>query len=118
MRNAFRTPKCECCGKPLAIKQLGRRRQYCSSRCRSVAQREREWNRFASARYPNKAAARNDSRNGQFTGISQRQKRKLVRQIIEIEIGGMIIRPGSALPAPDADATANDNQPAQRDCAA
>lgn len=122
------TPKlCECCRKPLRLKLKGRKRRFCSNRCRSAARRNRD---FVSSGYPNSATTQNDERNAAKAVISGAENRdqaspvnvvgngyrwprrldpKLVAKIVEREIGGRLIRAGTG-----AEPVANDNLPSSK----
>jgi hypothetical protein len=124
-------PQCEQCGKPLKTKRSGRKRRYCSSRCRSAARRYRGWGaNFVSRGYPTEAKLQNGSEKSTISAPSQGEKRDLafpidvlgggnrwpwrldrglLRTIIEREIGGRVIRAGDPSSSSTGSPTANDN---------
>src|ERR1700742_4791998 len=61
-----RTPKqCEVCKRPLRnVRRKGRKRRYCSDRCRSTARRTRN---FVSSGYTSSRAAQNGENNAVFS---------------------------------------------------
>jgi len=125
-------PTCEQCGKPLRTKRAGRKRRYCSNRCRSAARRNRGWGTsFVSRGYPNEGATRNEPKSATQSEPSQAEKcdlafpidilggsrrwrgrldRELLRSIVEQEIGGRIVSAATASSSSRAcNPAANDN---------
>ncbi len=67
----FQISKCPICAAPLSRKLIGRRKKFCSDRCRDQARRFRETAADAfkkGPRYPCSILPRNDERNACGTG--------------------------------------------------
>jgi hypothetical protein len=127
---------CENCRRPLKIKRAGRKRQFCCSRCRSAARRERH---FVSTGYPSGRVTQNASKKRIVSVSSEgenrdrgspinilgghrwpgqsRLDRRLIATIIEIEIGGTLIGAGKSS-ALGAGRPGNDNRPVRQKRAA
>lgn len=117
---------CEYCRKPLRHKLKGRKRRFCSNRCRSAARRSRN---FVSLGNTSSSATQNDQRNAAKSGTfdaencdrafpvnivggsyrwPRRLDSKVIAEIIRREVSGKPIRVGAGI-----EPAANDNLPTE-----
>ncbi len=91
----FQISKCPICAAPLSRKLIGRRKKFCSDRCRDQARRLRETavqRLKKGARYPCSRVPRNDERNACATGTFEGENRDRApaisgpRNVIEAEV--------------------------------
>jgi hypothetical protein len=97
--------QCAECGKPLrAVRGAGRKRRYCSSKCRDRARRSRN---FVATGYTRPSATRNGKNNAVFSGVFSNRiggranpeapkldDGELWQAIVETETGLLKPRPG------------------------
>lgn len=84
---------CVSCGRALAARHTGRKRRYCSDRCRDAQRRQLNFEFCGTTRYPCQAKPRNAENSRDTSGTSQPgfagqgcANKRLWRSIVELEV--------------------------------
>ena len=76
-RAAAGASKCSACGEPMRVKRAGRKRDFCSSKCRQAAYRDRAFGRkFGAPSYDPSRALRNAPKNATTSTAFDLQNRR------------------------------------------